>query len=230
MASEIKLPKLKENVEAVEVSEVLVAADEEVAKDQPLIVVNADKSNMEVPSPVAGKVVQMRVKVGDELKIGDVYCVIEGGNGEATPPKKEEKPAEGKKPPGKPAAAKNDEAGDAPRPRDIRKVAQDARPTAPPAKPAAPPPGVGRVVPAGPATRWLARKLGVDLRQVRGSGPNGRVTEDDVKGFFGGQAAGPAGPAAQAPPLPNFEEFGAVRREPLSRVRKLTAQKMSLSW
>jgi pyruvate dehydrogenase E2 component (dihydrolipoamide acetyltransferase) len=76
----------------------------------------------------------------------------------------------------------------------------------------------------------LARKLGVDLRQVRGSGPHGRVTEEDVKNHFGGGTPVVAGPGVQAPPLPNFEEYGEVQREPLTRVRRLTAQKMSVAW
>jgi pyruvate dehydrogenase E2 component (dihydrolipoamide acetyltransferase) len=87
--------------------------------------------------------------------------------------------------------------------------------------------GDGGIVPAGPATRWLARKLGVDLRSVHGSGPKGRITEDDVKAAFGGGA--PTGGAVQ-PPLPNFEQFGEVAHEPLGRTRKLTARQMSLAW
>src|SRR5919202_130145 len=84
MASEIKLPKLKENVDTVEVNEILVAADDVVHKDQPLMIVNADKSNLEVYSPVAGRGVQLRVEVGDEIKVGDVFAVIDGdGDGAA---------------------------------------------------------------------------------------------------------------------------------------------------
>src|SRR3954468_16212721 len=85
MASEIKLARLKENVESYEVTEVLVTPGQAVAKDQPILVVNADKSNLEVYAPVAGKLVKLLVKVGDEIKIGAPYCVIEGGNGAAAP-------------------------------------------------------------------------------------------------------------------------------------------------
>src|SRR5437588_2614766 len=86
MASEIKLRKLKEGVDTVEVTEVLVSPGQAVEKDQPLIVVNADKANMEVYAPMAGKLTQVKVKPGDELKVGSVYCVIESGNGEAPAP------------------------------------------------------------------------------------------------------------------------------------------------
>jgi pyruvate dehydrogenase E2 component (dihydrolipoamide acetyltransferase) len=79
----------------------------------------------------------------------------------------------------------------------------------------------------------LARKLGIDLRQVRGTGPKGRITEEDVKAAHEGGAPvviSAAGAATPFPPLPNFEEFGEIQRDPLTRVRKLTAQKMSQAW
>jgi pyruvate dehydrogenase E2 component (dihydrolipoamide acetyltransferase) len=89
------------------------------------------------------------------------------------------------------------------------------------------------VVPAGPATRRLARELGVDLRNVRGSAPNGRVTQEDVRAYVRQLAAGAAtarGPGRQAPPLPDFERWGAVQRRPFDSVRRKTAEQMSLAW
>src|SRR5437588_8125964 len=102
MASEIKLRKLKEGVDTVEVTEVLVKPGQVVEKDQPLIVVNADKANMEVYAPVAGKVVDVKVKPGDEIKVGAVYCVIEESKSEA--PSAAAAPSAGKAAPS-PAAA-----------------------------------------------------------------------------------------------------------------------------
>src|SRR5438093_10688188 len=86
--TEIKLPGLKENVDVVEVNAVLVSADEEVAKDQPLLEVQADKATLDVPSPVAGRVAEVRVKAGDQVKVGQVFCVIEAGGSD-----RKEKPA-----------------------------------------------------------------------------------------------------------------------------------------
>src|SRR5262249_48211018 len=83
MAGEIKLQALKENVESVEVNEVKVAPGEVVAKDQALLEVQADKAALDVPSPVAGRVTEVRVKAGDQIKVGQVYCLIEPTNGEA---------------------------------------------------------------------------------------------------------------------------------------------------
>jgi pyruvate dehydrogenase E2 component (dihydrolipoyllysine-residue acetyltransferase) len=233
--TEVKLPGLKENVEIVEVNAVLVSAGDTVAKDQPLLEVQADKAALDVPSPVAGRVAEMRVKVGDQVKVGQVFCTIEGG--EKAP---KEKPARAEQPAKADhrkqvsrqsvAAVEDhiDEPQEHPPPREP--APEQPRPAARPAATAAPSrTGNGEVVLAGPATRRLARELGVDLRQVAGSGKNGRVTQDDIKGYVQRLASGGAA-APAAPPLPRFEDFGPVEREPLSKVRRLTAQQMSLAW
>ena len=211
MASEIKLPKLKEGVESVEVTQLLAQPGQQVEKDQPVIEVNADKSTMEIGAPMAGTLVSLAVKVGDEIKIGSVYCSIEGGNGEAAPAKPE--PAKAAAPP-----------REAPKP----SAKPEAGPVAVKEKKAAPEAPAGMVA-ASPSTRWLARKMGVDLAALHGSGPKGRVTEDDVKNAVGGGGAAAGGPMA-APPLPDFEKHGPVEREALSRTRKLTAKQMGTAW
>jgi pyruvate dehydrogenase E2 component (dihydrolipoamide acetyltransferase) len=233
MASEIKLQALKENVDTVEVNAVKVSAGEVVAKDQTLLEVQADKAALEVPSPMAGRIAKVLVKPGDQIAVGQVYCLIDGSNGEpaAAPAAKTE------------AAVARTSAPASP----VKKEAP-ARPaaTVPPLhKPQqpiidrpspAPPPAEERIVPAGPATRRLARELGVDLRQVRGSGRHGRVVEEDIKEYVrqlasGAAAAMPAsGGGIQPPPLPNFEQWGPVEAQPLGAVRKATARQMSLAW
>jgi pyruvate dehydrogenase E2 component (dihydrolipoamide acetyltransferase) len=227
MASEIKLQALKENVESVEVNAVKVGPGDVVSKDQPLLEVQADKAALDVPSPVAGRVSKVLVKTGDQIKIGQVYCLIdvdaaaEAANGAAAVP-----PAEKAKAPTKPESQAEKKA---PPPAD------PAAPPAPPPAPAVQPSAAATetaVVAAGPATRRLARELGIDLRQVTGTGRSGRVVEDDVKSFVRQLAAGggATGGTAATPPLPKFESFGAVERQQLSRVRKLTARQMSLAW
>ncbi len=218
MATEHKLPKLKEGVESVEVTELLVQPGQKVEKGQALITVNADKSTMEVPSPASGTLSKFTVKVGDEIKVGAPFCVIEAGaGGEAAAPAKAS-PA--------PAAPK---AAPAPPPRKSEPNHEEARPVraaAPPTK-AAP----AGMVAASPGTRWLARKLGVDVAAVIGTGPKGRVTEDDVKNAQPGMGVGAVGGGAvQTPPLPDFGQFGEVVREPLSRTRKLIAKQMNIAW
>ncbi len=222
MATEIKLPALKENVDTVEVNAVRCAPGDTVAKDQILLEVQADKTALDVPSPSAGRVSEVRVKIGDQIKVGQVICLIEGGgNGEA--PKSV--PAKQAAPAAEPAKAKNPEA-----PTEAPNVAAPKPATAPVMAPA-----VNRVTAAGPATRRLARELGIDLSQVAGSGRSGRVVEEDVKVYVrqlaaNGTAAPATGGGVVAPPLPNFEQWGPVERQPMLAVRKATARQMSLAW
>ena len=229
MPNEIKLPRLKENVESYEVTEVLVTAGQAVAKDQPLLVVNADKSNLEVYAPMPGKLVKLNVKVGDEIKIGSVYCVIEGGNGAAPQPARSaEKPATAAAPKSNQGTQqRKDDHIEEPSPKDVKTIKASVGAAAP--RRAAIDGALGAVIPASPATRWLARKLDVDLKAITGTGPGGRITEDDVRTAYGGASAG-APAAAPAKPLPNFEQFGPVQREPLTKTRRLTAQQMHLAW
>jgi pyruvate dehydrogenase E2 component (dihydrolipoamide acetyltransferase) len=228
MASEIKLQALKENVDTVEVNAVKVTAGDVVTKDQPLLEVQADKAALEVPSPMDGRVTKILVKPGDQINIGQVYCVIDSGNGE---PAKPEQPAA--------QAREIKKEAPPPAPQPVRPV---VAPLHKPQQPVierpspAPPPAQEKIVPAGPATRRLARELGVDLRQVHGSGRHGRVVEEDIKEYVRQLASGAAmaapvaGPGVQPPPLPNFEEWGTIEAQPLGAVRKATGRQMSLAW
>jgi pyruvate dehydrogenase E2 component (dihydrolipoamide acetyltransferase) len=219
MASELKLQALKENVESVEVNAVKVAPGDVIAKDQPLLEVQADKAALDVASPVAGRVMKILVKPGDEVKVGQPYAVVEETDGQAAPEAKPDKPAKvvaeepvRKEPVPKPPA-----------------VGNGRQPMAPPPAPA---PKAGTIPLAGPATRHLARELGVDLANVSGSGHGGRITPEDVKAFVRQLASGslPATPTGAAPRLPDFTKFGPVEAHPLSRVRKLTARQVSVAW
>jgi pyruvate dehydrogenase E2 component (dihydrolipoamide acetyltransferase) len=231
MANAIKLPPLKENVDSVEVNAVKVAPGDTIAKDQPLLEVQADKATLEVPAPMAGRVAKILVNVGDTIQVGQVYCEIEGANGEAAPSAPAKAKAKEKAPapaPPPPAPAERRPAEAAPsRPQP----AAAERPT-----PAPPVPAGDHHVLASPGTRQLARKLGIDLRQVHGTGRNGRVVEEDINAYVRELASGAAVAVAaptggvQAPPLPNFEEWGAVEPQPLTPVRKATARQMSLAW
>jgi pyruvate dehydrogenase E2 component (dihydrolipoamide acetyltransferase) len=251
MASEIKLQALKENVDSVEVNAVKVAPGDVVAKDQPLLEVQADKAALDVPSPVAGRVAKVLVKPGDEIKVGQPYCLIETNGAE------EKAAAEGKIPALTDAEADERaiEEEEEPSRRERRSIAREVTPIPaaargtdgasvaprPPRHPVidhplpAPAPAKEKLVLAGPATRRLARELGVDLSQVPGTGRHGRVVAEDVKAFVRQLAAGvvtapiTTGPGAP-PPLPRFEEWGAVERQPLNAVRKATARQMSLAW
>ena len=227
MAIEIKLQELKENVEIVEVNAIKVAVGDLVAKGQPLLEVQADKAALEVPSPQSGTITQILVKVGDQVKIGQAYILLDGANGAvAAPAKAEAKPAL--------AAAK---------PAVEVKPAPVAAAPAPVAAPVVVAASVASApakevfnthVVASPGTRRLARELGVDLTRVAATGQGGRLTEDDLKNHVkaavsgSGSSGGSGIPAA--PPLPRFEDIGTVERQPLSAIRRATARQMAVAW
>ncbi len=242
MANEIKLPELGEQLEGGEVVDVKVADGDVVTAGQPLLEVEAEKSTVEVPAPQAGRVSRLKVKKGDKITVGQTICFIEGKEdkteGSAPQPKEEKKPAKQAEAVDKPAIKKQAEAAEKPVAASAKKEegngAQEKReadgktadrsPIAVSAKTE----GLA-LVPAGPATRRLARELGVDLQRVHGTGPHGRVSQEDVKAFVHQLATQPA-QVAEAPPLPDFERWGPIERLALEPIRRRTAEQMSLAW
>jgi pyruvate dehydrogenase E2 component (dihydrolipoamide acetyltransferase) len=249
MAEEIKLPPLGENVPGGDVVEIKVAVGDAITQGQELIEVEAEKSTVPVPSPVAGKVTKVLVKKGQKITTGQAIVVVESGNGQAKPAeaKQQQQPdkqqsdtrpqTEVKSPDGKRQAeskqteAKPFESRAAGAKPQAERSQTEARPTEEPPSEKPVTVAEGDVIPAGPATRRLAREWGVNLGQVAGSGPRGRVTQDDVKTFVRTLATGGvAGGRAQAPPLPEFEKWGPVERKPLESIHKKTAEAVTLSW
>jgi pyruvate dehydrogenase E2 component (dihydrolipoamide acetyltransferase) len=240
MASEIKLPQLGENLTGGDVLDVKVKAGDTVSQGQTLLEVEAEKSTLEVPAPVAGRITEMRVNKGDAIQVGQTLALIEATDGakqegpkeapvrQAPAAKTEPEPRRATKPveePNKPEEAEQQVAAER---RGKTKPTGDGqqRAEAPRA------PAGEKTVPAGPATRRLARELGVDLRQVSGSAPGGRVTQEDIKAHVRELATGKAGRGlgVQVPPLPDFERWGTIERRPLDAVRRKTAEQMSLAW
>jgi pyruvate dehydrogenase E2 component (dihydrolipoamide acetyltransferase) len=229
MATEIKLPSLGKKVKSVEVIAVKVAPGAEVAKGQPLLEIESDKGTADFSSPFAGRITAVKVKEGDAIESGQVLFLADAPDGEQAPtPTADAKPeAEKEEAAPKPAEAK---APEPPRPAERKAPERKPEPAALDGKPSD-----GALVRAGPATRRLARKLGVDLRHVRGSGRAGRVTEGDVEAYVKNRLTTvPAGVVAEAgfdvPELPDFTEWGLVSEQPLKAVRRVTAEHMSLCW
>jgi len=210
------LPDLGEGLVEAEIRNVLVKEGDVVREDSPLLEVETDKAQVEIPSPFAGRVEKIHVQPGQTVKVGQPLVSFGDATGTSAPTRSA------------PAVAARTPA---PAPADTK------APAAPPAD--------GSPVPATPSTRRLARELGVDLRAVRSSGPGGRITDDDVRGAAGkpagaaqpaAKAAAPAGPAKplaavglEPPPLPKFEQWGPVERQPLSHLRRTIAERMALS-
>jgi pyruvate dehydrogenase E2 component (dihydrolipoamide acetyltransferase) len=233
MATQFTLPELGENIEEAQVISVMVAAGDSVDSEQAVIEVETDKAVMEVPIPQAGKVTQVMVGEGDTIKVGEpILSYDAGGGGAADAPAKEEAPAE-------PApAAEPASAGDSPEPAAPAKP-QAAAPPEPKIEESSDPApqniADGRLpVFASPTVRRLAREVGVDITNVEGTGPGGRISEEDVKKHArrGGSSAGApaAGGAITAPPLPDFSALGSIERKSMSMIAKKTAQQMALCW
>lgn len=242
---EIRIPDLGGEVDSVTVAEVLVAPGDQIAVDDPVLTLESDKASMDVPSPAAGKVVDIRVKADDEVKEGDVFLLLEvdeaaggeesaggsetanetDGSGETAPtagqPPAEQEPAEQTPATPEPTAA-------------------DSPPTPGPPQPTAKIDQAGfDAAYASPAVRRLARELAIDLGRVTGSGRGGRITRDDLHGFIqSAMAGGGSGSAGGAiggfewPQIPDidFAKFGEVDIQPLSRIRKVSARNLHRSW
>jgi pyruvate dehydrogenase E2 component (dihydrolipoamide acetyltransferase) len=225
MAVEIKLPKLGENLEEATVLDIKVAVGDQVSQGQSLLDVEADKVSTDVSAEQAGRVAKVLIKKGDRIRTGQVLFQIEAGaDGGAKPAAAPAKQEAALAPPAKtqPTPETKPAANDKPAP-----LPAAVRPTTPTAN------DTDKLVPAGPATRRLARELGIDLSRVTGSAPGGRVTQEDVKAYVRLLASGTVSVGATSvalPPLPDFSKWGAIERQPLDSIRRKTAEQMSLSW
>jgi pyruvate dehydrogenase E2 component (dihydrolipoamide acetyltransferase) len=221
--TEFKIPELGENVAGGDVTRVFVNVGDTITRDQPVLELETDKATIEVPSSVAGTVKEIKVKKGDKVQVGAVVLTLDGGA--AAPPAD---------PPSTSATAP---ASSGP----TRVVPMPARP----APEVAPPVVTARVegdrrpaAPASPSVRRLAREIGVDVNVVQGTGPDGRISQDDVKeharriltsvGSFAGGGGGSAARSARA--LPDFQKWGEVDRQPWSNIRRATAEHLSYAW
>ena len=208
MAKEFNLPDVGEGVESGTVVSVLVKVGDVIKVDQSVIELETDKAVVEVPSSVAGTVTEIAVSAGGEAKVGQLVLKVEEGAAAAPEaPVAESKPEAPAAKPAEPAAA------------------ESAAPAAAPA--AARPAEAGRLIPAAPSVRRIARERGIDLSRVQGSGILGRISLSDLDGAA---SAGPAAAAAPAFKLPDFSRWGNTTRQPMSGVRKATVRSMATAW
>ena len=237
MARSFKLPDLGEGIHEGEVIAVLVKVGDAVEEGDPILEVETDKASVEIPSPFTGTVKEIMVKAGDVVKVGNLMMTF---SDDAVGVKKEEQP--GQEPDKKEAAKKKETAP----PEKKTKPAEPAGEAAPQQEEeqAAGTQETNKgPVPASPATRRLARELGVDLRMVTPSGPAGMVTAEDVRAFASKETRAEGAPeepspgaepvvvaGATPPGLPDFTKWGSVERLPLRSIRKATARQMALAW
>ena len=244
-ASEFKLPELGENISQGDLVRLMIAPGTKVSEGQPVMELETDKAVIEVPSSISGVVKEVKVKEGEKIKVGQVIFTLEGGA---------------------PAPAETTRARNAPVEHvsgqhgarlafqaAIRAEGKTEEQALPPDQPHpsetaafSMPTQLGKVagtehrqaIPAAPHVRRFAREVGVDIYEVKGTGPGGRINEDDVK-MYAKSLLSAAAAAAQAPPraghfaqpqLPDFGKWGKIERVSMRGVRRKTAEHLAESW
>jgi len=235
---EFKLPELGENIEQGELVRLMISPGSKVSEGQPVMELETDKAVVEVPSSVTGVVKDIRVKQGEKIKVGQVIFTLEGG---APPPAEKPRHVPVEHFSEQTAARQTFQAA-------IQAEGKTEEQALPPDKPQALPPSFtmpaqlgkvagsdhGEPVPAAPHVRRLARELGFDIHGVKGSGPGGRISEDDVKNYskslLASATAAPRGTQFAQPDLPDFTKWGKVERVSIRGVRRKTAEHLWQAW
>jgi pyruvate dehydrogenase E2 component (dihydrolipoamide acetyltransferase) len=223
--NQVRVPDIG-NFKEVEIIEVMVKVGDTVNAEDSILTLETDKATMDVPSPFAGVVKELKIKVGDKVSEGVLIALIEASGGAAASASVAS------------AAAAVSEA------KPVAIVAPVVSTAAPAFTPAPANPAANNAAPAGkahasPAIRRFARELGVNLALVKGSGEKGRVTRDDVQNFVkstlaqprsSGNSSGRGGLQVAEMPVVDFAKFGAVESKPLSRIKKLSGAALHRNW
>jgi pyruvate dehydrogenase E2 component (dihydrolipoamide acetyltransferase) len=221
---EVRIPDIGSSGSA-KVIEVMIKAGDSVEADQSLITLESDKASMEIPAPKAGVVESLSIKVGDDAKTGDLILTLKVAG--AAPAKKAEPKPQQEAAPQQQAAAPN------------KQGVPEAKAASTPAPAVSGPSKAGTKVHAGPAVRMTAREFGVELADVTGTGPKGRILKEDVQAYVKNMlhktkqasAEGATG-GAGIPPIPtiDFSRFGEIEEVPMSRLMQVGAANLHRSW
>jgi pyruvate dehydrogenase E2 component (dihydrolipoamide acetyltransferase) len=252
MAKEIKVPQISEGVETAVISEILVSKGDKIEEDQSVISVETDKATAEVPATSGGTIKEIKVSEGDEVNVGDVIIILEDDDDDEDSEEKEEKETTDKekdtskkkkedsekdeddsdseenkedesKSKEKDDEQKEDDENDDEKDGDEKKKNKETKSK----KDKDTDEASSKEVYASPGVRRLARELGVNLKEINGSGESGRITEKDVKEYKeGGSKKSSSGQAK----LPDFSKWGAVETKPLNSIKKTTAKNVLASW
>lgn len=217
------LPDLGENIPTADVVNVLVKVGDVIEVDQAILEIETDKATIEVPTTVAGKVVEVLIKAGSKAKVGETVIKVETGSVSEV----ESKPVETTK----------QEIVEATKP-EIKKEATPLtgeRPSIQLMETDNQPPILKGAAPAAPSVRRIAREIGVDINKVPGTGPNGRISMDDVKAFSkklheSYAQSGGSGLNIKSESLPDFSKFGSINKVEMTNIRKKTADHLSYAW
>lgn len=213
MNEKIILPELGDGIEGGDVVNILVSKGDEIEKDSVLLELETDKAVLEFPSPQSGRIIEIHIQKGDTVTVGQLLVTLD---------------IKGKKEQSEETANSQEEKN------IVRQHEQRPEPshepeTQPLLKDERAP--VGELLPAGPATRKLARELGMDLSKVQGTAKDGRITLDDVKSHVKHRLTSTPGSAGvPAVVLPDFSQWGPVERKPFSSLRRKVAENLNAAW
>lgn len=230
MPTDVTVPDIGD-FDAVPIIEIHVAVGDTISPEDPLITLESDKAAMDVPSPVAGTVIELKVAVGDDVKQGSLILIVDAdAPAEAAPAPKQEPKAEAAPAPApaKQSPAPTSSGGAQPQPGNAGVDIPD------------------RVYPiagkadfsdfstahASPSVRRAARELDVDLNQISGTGEKGRITKDDLKRHLSGGGSGAVSGGSGIPAIPavDFSKFGPVENVEMSRIKKISGPALHRSW
>ncbi|MDO9635286.1 MAG: 2-oxo acid dehydrogenase subunit E2 [Paludibacter sp.] len=250
------IPELGENITSATIVKVLVQVGDVIEVDQSVLELETDKATIEVPSDVNGKVLEIKVKEGDSVAIGQVMFSVEESAGaekaveapkaeavsapevkEPANPPAEQPPVEPKTPSDTPDSPVSAELAVVNKEEPVVAAATSNAPTNPPKAILIEnqPPILSNAAPAAPSVRRLAREIGVDVNQIKGSGPGGRILLDDVKAYSKGMhqqrnETQHIRAEQHQEPLPDFSRYGETVKEPMSNIRQKTAEHLSHAW
>jgi pyruvate dehydrogenase E2 component (dihydrolipoamide acetyltransferase) len=245
MTIEYKLPDLGEDIETGDVIGVFVSVGDTVVEDQALLEIETDKAAIEIPAPAGGTIKEVHIKEGDTIKVGQLLVTIDDGKAKTKSSQVKE------------IAKTQDEAIEEVAEKEVEEE-MDANPEPEPQKvelnttqdltedseeneiPDATEPLAKNAVAASPTIRRMARELRIDINLVEGTGPGGRISEDDIRNYAPGKRSKPKSePQAPEPPViepqdlkdkVSSDKWGNIDRTPMSKVRKLTAERLTKAW
>ncbi len=251
MKQEIKLPEIADNVVSGFLARILVKVGDVIEKDQSIIEIETDKAATDIPTPIGGKVVDIKVNSGDEVRVGQTILVLElGGEVKEVTDVTEVKDVKGvtdvkdvksvksvksvkKDEIEAPAKPEADRSSVIPAKAGTPSLTANASAGTPSLTPNAitSTPSTGHLVPASPSVRRFARELGLDITRVKGTGPGGRISDDDVKAHAKEVIQSPkTAEFAGYAEVPDFSRWGPVEFQPMSRIRTITAESTVNSW
>ena len=206
MNKEIKLPDLGEGIDNAEVSEVKVSIGDKVQPQDTILVLESDKASMEIPAEVIGVVTKVAVKVGDQVKSGQLLVSVDVENKIEQTEEKETKAS------------------------NIKEGAEEAKPDTTPDLPPINDDQTKDNVFASPGVRRLARELDINLSLIKGNGPKGRITKDDLHGYIKIQMTMSSGSILPLKPEIDFSQWGEVEVQKLTKINIITGQRLQHAW